>query len=242
MKAKNFSSLILFYFLVFLGSPAAIFKSVAGKKENIVITHQVTDTTEQADLGLELEVDNPAATPLSKVSFTVTVSNDGPGDATNVAVKDILPNGYTYVSSFTTDGNYDSKTGVWSIGSLGNGSTTNLAIEAIVNTQGNYMNLAEIISCDQPDPDSKPADGVDTDKDGNVIDDDGDDDDGDGQDVKPSQMKESNSRGMDKDADEKSRRGGEGSIQNEDSASEVNPTGIRTVLKDNNRKATDLYF
>ena len=49
----------------------------------------------------------------------------------------------------------------------------------MVNGVGDYMDLAEVTASDQQDPDSKPADGVDTDHDNFVV----DDPDDDGQDI-----------------------------------------------------------
>ena len=49
--------------------------------------------------------------------FTLTVSNAGPSDATGVAVTDLLPAGYTYVSD-DGGGAYNSGTGVWTLGAL----------------------------------------------------------------------------------------------------------------------------
>ena len=41
----------------------------------------------------------------SNITFTVTVSNNGPSNATNVAVLDQLPAGFTYVSDAARQGN-----------------------------------------------------------------------------------------------------------------------------------------
>ena len=106
-----------------------------------------------ADLGVEKEVDKSG--PVSQndqVEFTITVTNHGPDDATNVSVTDKLPSGYTYVSHDTETGTYLPGTGEWSIGSLYNGNSVTLTIIATVNGTGNLSNVAKIEKADQSDP------------------------------------------------------------------------------------------
>ena len=66
-----------------------------------------------ADLSLSKIVDDATPTVGSDVTFTVTVSNAGPNNATNVSATDQLPAGYTYVTSTASQGSYDDATGVW---------------------------------------------------------------------------------------------------------------------------------
>jgi gliding motility-associated-like protein/uncharacterized repeat protein (TIGR01451 family) len=75
----------------------------------------------------------------------LTTINNGPSAATNVSVQDLLPSGYTYVSSNAPVGTtYDNTTGIWSIGNLANGATSTLTITTRVNTSGNYANTATV--------------------------------------------------------------------------------------------------
>jgi LPXTG-site transpeptidase (sortase) family protein len=111
---------------------------------------------EMADLSLTKVVDN--STPLfgSNVTFTIVVTNSGPNDATNVSVRDVLPSGFTYVSA-VPDADYNELTGIWSIGTIQappDPNTATLTITATVNISGNYINVAEVITSDQFDPDS----------------------------------------------------------------------------------------
>ena len=77
-----------------------------------------------------------------KVTYTITVTNNGPDDTTNVTVTDILPPGLKFIS---TDGNYNPQTGIWTIGNLQNGQTAILNIIAqITKTNTNITNTATL--------------------------------------------------------------------------------------------------
>ena len=95
----------------------------------------------------------------SNVTFTLTVGNAGPSDATGVVSTDLLPAGYTYVSD-TSGGAYNPATGVWTIGALAGGfTTTSIDIVATVNASGPYLNTASATSTE---PELNPADNSDS--------------------------------------------------------------------------------
>lgn len=137
--------------------------------------------SQSSDLSLDKTVNNQFVNAGDTVTFTIEVSNNGPGPATGVRVMDRLPSGYEFVSARTTAGNYEQSSGIWNIGRLGNGISVALTLIAKVQVSGNHLNTAEIIASNMLDADSVPNNGVDTDKDGNVMDDPQDEDDGDGQ-------------------------------------------------------------
>ncbi|MFO8034766.1 MAG: DUF11 domain-containing protein, partial [Candidatus Bipolaricaulota bacterium] len=104
-----------------------------------------------ADLELSKTVDNPTPDVGTDVTFTVTVTNLGPSEATGVEVIDELPSGYSYVSSIASQGTYTSGTGVWEVGSLADGATATLDITATVLASGDYTNTATVAG-DENDP------------------------------------------------------------------------------------------
>jgi uncharacterized repeat protein (TIGR01451 family) len=80
-----------------------------------------------SDLGITKTVNNTRPKYLQKVTFTLTAHNYGPNNATGVKVTDKLPSGLKFISS---NGNYNSTTGIWTIGNLANGSNAVLNIIA----------------------------------------------------------------------------------------------------------------
>ena len=117
-----------------------------------------------SDISMTKVVDN--ATPLvgSNVVFTLTVTNNGPSEATGVQVTDQLPTGYTYVSD-DSSGAYVPGSGVWTVPNITSGSTVAINITATVNATGNYTNIAEVTAADNTDPDSTPNNGITTEDD-----------------------------------------------------------------------------
>ena len=120
----------------------------------------------EANLDVEKTVPEDEKNPNlgDTVTFTVTVTNKGPHDATNVEVTDLLEEeGLIYGDIVASDGtNYDKRTGVWSVGDLRVGANATLTITATVKENKKYaghsfINSATVTSMDQEDPDKKPA-------------------------------------------------------------------------------------
>ncbi|MHC0440176.1 Ig-like domain-containing protein, partial [Flavobacterium sp. 3-210] len=96
------------------------------------------------DLGITKTVDNATPCIGTNVEFTVKVSNLGGNNVSGVSVNDLLPSGYTYVSSTSSVGIYDSSTGTWSIGDVDAQTSVTLKITATVKATGNYTNTASL--------------------------------------------------------------------------------------------------
>lgn len=104
-----------------------------------------------ADLSIVKTVSNTIPTVGQQVVFTIVVTNNGPTDATGVTVTEILQSGYTYVSSSTSGGTFNTTNGIWNIGNMANGSSQSLSVTATVNAAGTYTNTATV-SGNQEDP------------------------------------------------------------------------------------------
>ena len=96
---------------------------------------------------------------MEAVTFTVVITNSGPGPATNVGVKDLLPAELILEAAFPSQGDYRLETGLWQAGTLLPGESISLTIRARVVNVGVVTNTAEIVAADQPDPDSTPGNG-----------------------------------------------------------------------------------
>jgi uncharacterized repeat protein (TIGR01451 family) len=108
------------------------------------------------DLELSKSVDQSVVPLGTNVTWTITVVNQGPADATGVTVTDTLPAGVSYVSD-TGGGAFDSATATWTIGNLAAGASASLQVTTTINTEGVKVNRAQIASADQDDVDSTPG-------------------------------------------------------------------------------------
>jgi uncharacterized repeat protein (TIGR01451 family) len=104
-----------------------------------------------SDLSVTKTVDDNSPDMGQNVTYTITVVNNGPDAASNVVVTDLLPSGLTFVSTSSADtvGVYDSGTGTWTVGSLGNGASATLHVIATVDSDTNgetIINVASVTS------------------------------------------------------------------------------------------------
>ncbi|NDV42559.1 gliding motility-associated C-terminal domain-containing protein [Flagellimonas sediminis] len=121
-----------------------------------------------SDLSLSKTVDNASPNVGDVVRFVISVTNYGPTNASGVMVTDLLPEGFSYQSHFSTAGVYNPNSGVWNINrTILNQDTESLEVLAVVNaptgTEGEYVNQAYITASNFMDPDSDPSVGPDED-------------------------------------------------------------------------------
>jgi|CXWL01.1.fsa_nt_gi uncharacterized repeat protein (TIGR01451 family) len=101
-----------------------------------------------ADVALTKSVAPTEVAPGGQAVFTLTATNNGPGNATNVVVTDTLPAGLVYVSN-DCGAAFASPTVTWTIGNLANAASVVCNVTVTVNASG--TNNATI-SSDQNDP------------------------------------------------------------------------------------------
>ena len=121
-----------------------------GISADTAILKEITDPDEEAQKSFEF-------TPGAKVTYTLTLTNNGPGSATGVTVSDQLPAGVSFVSS-QGDGTYDAATGVWDLSglTLAKGGVKKIAITVEITGDGAgklVTNVARITHQDQPGDD-----------------------------------------------------------------------------------------
>ena len=81
-----------------------------GISADTAIMKAITDPDEAAQESFEF-------TPGQRVTYTLTLTNNGPGAATGVKASDELPSGVSFVEA-QGDGSYDAATGVWDLSGL----------------------------------------------------------------------------------------------------------------------------
>lgn len=121
---------------------------------------QVSFQTQVADLSLDKTVVGQVASIGDNVTFSITIANAGPDPATHVSVREVLPEGLTYVSDNPDLGEYDAMSGLWTLDEVPVGTPVTLHLVAVVSATGTKTNTAEIMTSDQFDPNSTPGNGA----------------------------------------------------------------------------------
>lgn len=124
-----------------------------------VASNQPTPETNKADVSLSLSVSNRSPTLTNIVTYLVTLSNRGGLTATGLSVFVNLPAGQTLIAGddfAPSNGNL-----VGSVSSLPAGSSTTLRFRSQITAAGYGICTAQLATCNQPDPDSVPGNGVD---------------------------------------------------------------------------------
>ena len=117
------------------------------------------DAAPEADLSVGVTADAPAALPGETVTFTVALANDGPTDATGVALTGLLSGDLAPTGVTVGAGTFDDASGVWTVGPIAAGDTVYATVTATVTGPAPGALTAEVTASDQPDPDSAPANG-----------------------------------------------------------------------------------
>lgn len=82
------------------------------------------------------------------ITYTITIKNLGPSNATNVVATDVLPSGVTFKSATPSQGSFTSATGQWTVGTLTANSTVQMTLVATVKSSatGNQTNQVTVTS------------------------------------------------------------------------------------------------
>ena len=115
----------------------------------------------ELDLELTKVVDNSSPNVGDTITFTLTLINNGPSQASGVQVQDVLPVGLANIVVTPSAGTYTIGTGIWDLNTIvSSGSTETLVITAeITPLCGTITNTAEIIASSITDLDSTPNNG-----------------------------------------------------------------------------------
>lgn len=113
-----------------------------------------------ADLSMSMQADARVVTLTKPVTYTLSVTNDGPATAQNVVLQSRLPAGLSFIDA--RGSGISSTSGVVTInaGSLSAGSQANYIVRLQAMQSGNYALAAQVTACQTPDPDSQPNSGT----------------------------------------------------------------------------------
>lgn len=119
------------------------------------ITDNDTDSVDvyvtAVDILLSKSVDANLPNSDNQITFTISVTNNGPDDASGVVVTDNLPVGLVYVDSDSVDVNIVGQAITWNVGDLAKEDTKTLTINARVEVAGTFVNNALVAHVDQYD-------------------------------------------------------------------------------------------
>jgi ABC-2 type transport system permease protein len=112
----------------------AIFQARLDHAAEVATSRTASVTPENGQLSITKSASTDAPSDRKNVAFTlrltVQVANSSSATAESVVIHEPLPEGLTFVESLPTQGDYDAKTGKWSIGELAAGSSQILQITA----------------------------------------------------------------------------------------------------------------
>ncbi|MFD2932433.1 GEVED domain-containing protein [Spirosoma flavum] len=129
-----------------------------GETEDYVLT-VVNPTPSTADLSLSLQISNRTPTVNQPISYSLTMRNNGPANATGISWQNRLPPNLNFVSG---DANIiNSGTAVSGSNlSLVNGTSITFVYQLQPTQAGTFINAAQILASNQPDTDSQPGSGT----------------------------------------------------------------------------------
>ena len=143
------------------GSSGVVFQAQAGTEYEIAVDgsggaagvvslHWSLNAAAAADLALTLGASTASVARGGQVTYTLTVHNNGPQAATNIAVVDTLPPGLTFVSA-TSGCSVSAAIVTCSFDSLASGGTAISNVVAVATTAGSFTDQASTSSA-VPDP------------------------------------------------------------------------------------------
>ncbi len=119
-----------------------------------------TASAEVGTVSADLSV-NVAAVPAQiyeggAATLTVVVENEGPSEATGVAIQEYFPDRLDLLEVSPSKGTYDGGSDVWSVGSLdvGESETLTLFVNAPLGSAGSWSHEAVALPFDQVDPET----------------------------------------------------------------------------------------
>src|SRR3989344_3941012 len=119
-----------------------------------VTVNPIVTPAPRADISVSKTSNKSTANEGDTVTYTIFLVNNGPDDATGVMATDILHAGLNLVSATPSLGSYATSTGIWTVDSLVNGSTTSMTVVVKIRSgyQGQTVPNTATTTADQTDP------------------------------------------------------------------------------------------
>lgn len=102
---------------------------------------EIIDVPPACDISVTKEVNNKTPFYGDKITWIITITNNGPNTASDVVVNDDLPSGLILTNYTASKGTYNK--GIWSINSLNKGESQILTITCIINELGETTNFVD---------------------------------------------------------------------------------------------------
>ncbi|GAB3033739.1 GEVED domain-containing protein [Spirosoma pulveris] len=125
-----------------------------GETEDYII-----NTTRSTDLSLSLQSSARKLVVDQPVSYSVTLQNAGPSDATGISWQNALPANMSFVSGDAGVVSSGTAVGVSNL-SLVSGTSASFVYRLKTGREGTFVNAAQITASNEPDPDSQPGSGT----------------------------------------------------------------------------------
>jgi uncharacterized repeat protein (TIGR01451 family) len=122
--------------------------------DTVAITVNPASNPDRADLRVTL-TDAPDPVGVGQnLTYTATVTNHGPGDATSVILGDLLPSSVTFVAATASQGTctQSGRLVICDLGRLVNGASATVTIVVTPTQAGQITNWAGVVSFSQVDP------------------------------------------------------------------------------------------
>ncbi|MEA5145254.1 MAG: hypothetical protein VB041_04390 [Candidatus Limiplasma sp.] len=144
-----------------------LISEVDGKKP----TEEISDTEESIVANPKLTIEKTTTQSTvgagEDINYTITLTNQGTGEARQIIVQEIIPGNATFKTSATSHGTYDEVTHQWRAGTLAAGQSASLSITLTVHADAQdghrVHNVVEIAKENGTKPDEPPkADAITT--------------------------------------------------------------------------------
>lgn len=126
------------------------------------VTNVTVEGVPTSNLSILKTSDKSTANVGDTVTYTLTLTNNGPDSATGVTVTDLLHSGLNFISASTSTGTYATSTGLWTVGNLANNASTTLSIITTIKSGLEGQTIPNTAKASSTKADPTPGDNTST--------------------------------------------------------------------------------